>query len=82
MFTSAREVWPKILTTPLAIISIHLEGMVDTPSFLLYQHLHPWLQGNLVHVNIDFNLTEVPHNDFAIRFDAMLESFESGQFQE
>ena len=71
-----------MLTTPLAIISIHLEGMVDTLSYIVYHHLHPWLRGNIVHIDIDFNLTDVPHNDFGVRLDRMLESFETGKFQE
>jgi hypothetical protein len=80
--TTAREHWPKILTTPLAIISIHLEGMTDTPACLTYHHLQPWLQGNIVHIDLDFNMTDVPHNDWAIRLASMLDSFETGEFKE
>ena len=30
------EIWPKILVTPLVIISIQLEGMTDIPSLMAY----------------------------------------------
>jgi hypothetical protein len=80
--TTSREHWPKNLTTPLAIISIHLEDMTDTPSYLTYHHLQPWLKGNIVHVDLDFNMTDVPHNDWAFRFSDMLDAFETGAFQE
>ena len=79
--TSAREHWPKILITPLAIIPIHLEGMTDTPAHLTYTHLQPWLQGNTVHIDLDFNMTDVPHNDWAIRLDSMLNLFETEEFK-
>ena len=71
-----------MVTTPLAIISIHLEGMDDTPSLNMYYHLHPWLQGNLVHIDMDFNFNNVPHNDFASRLGSMLDAFETGDLQE
>jgi hypothetical protein len=38
--------------------------------------------GNIVHIDIDFNLTNVPPSDFVDRLDRMLESFETGKFQE
>jgi hypothetical protein len=79
--TTAREHWPKILVTPLAIISIHLEGMTDTPASLAYHHLQPWMQGNIVYFDIDFNMTDVPHNDWATRLDSMLDSFEKGELK-
>lgn len=60
----------------MAIISIRLEGMSGVPSFLAYQHLRDWLQGNIVHVDLDFNLDDVPHNDFEMRLNAMLHTFE------
>lgn len=66
----------------MAIISIHLEGMDDTPSLLTYYHLQPWLQGNLVHIDMDFNLDDVPHNDFQSRLDLMLDAFEMGELQQ
>jgi hypothetical protein len=80
--SSTREHWTKILTTLLAIISIHLEGMDDTPSLNMYHHLKPWLQGNLVHIDMDFNFSEVPHNDFEFRLGLMLDTFETGDLQE
>ena len=71
-----------MVTTPLAIISIHLEGMDDTPSLNTYYHLHPWLQGNLVHIDMDFNFNNIPHNDFASQLGSMLDAFETGGLQE
>jgi len=56
--------------------------MTDTPSLLAYHHLHPWLQGNLVHINMDFNFNGVSYNDFESRLDSMLNEFETGKFQE
>ena len=78
--TTAREHWPKILVTPLAIISIHLEGMNDTPSYLAYHHLQPWLLGNVVHVDLDFNMVDEAYHDWVIRFNRLLDSFETGEF--
>jgi hypothetical protein len=66
----------------LAIISIHLEGMDDTPSLNTYYHLLPWLMGNIVHVDMDFNFDDVSHNDFESRLGYMLDAFENGDFQE
>ncbi|KAF8801923.1 hypothetical protein BYT27DRAFT_7114038, partial [Phlegmacium glaucopus] len=80
--SSTREHWPKILTTKLVIISIHMEGMDDTPSLLTYYHLHPWLQGNLVHIEMDFNFDDGPHNDFESQLGLMLDAFETGDLQE
>jgi hypothetical protein len=56
--------------------------MNDTPSYLVYTHLQPWLQGNIIHIDLDFNLTDVPHNDWVTRLDRMLDSFETGEFKE
>jgi hypothetical protein len=56
--------------------------MNDTPAYLTYHHLQPWLQGNIVHVDLDFNMTDVPHNDWAIRLNSMLDYFETGEFKE
>ncbi|KAF8813074.1 hypothetical protein BYT27DRAFT_7085341, partial [Phlegmacium glaucopus] len=79
--TSTRQHWPQVLTTPLAIISIYLEGMKDTPSIITYHHLHPWLQGNLVHIDFDFNF-ENSTNDFNIRLNRMLDRFENGDLKD
>jgi hypothetical protein len=70
-----------ILTTPLAIISIRLEGMIHNPSILVYHHIHSWLHGNLVHVDFDFNL-EKYDNDFVTRLDMMLDRFINGDLKE
>lgn len=56
--------------------------MDDTPSLITYCHLHPWLQGNVVHIDMDFNFDDVPHNDFESRLDLMLNAFETGHLQE
>ncbi|EDR13074.1 uncharacterized protein LACBIDRAFT_308512 [Laccaria bicolor S238N-H82] len=80
--TTSRQLWPRIITSPVAIISIHLEGMNDIPSLLAYHHLHDWLHGNVVHVGLDFHLCDVPHNDFESQLDTMLAAFErKGQFE-
>ena len=50
--------------------------MGSKPSFLVYEHLHDWLQGNLVHIDLDFHFDEVPHNDFETRFNGMLDTLE------
>ena len=76
-----RENWPKIDTTPLAIISIHLEGIVDSTSLVTYHHLAPWLQGNLVLVDLVFNFDD-PQNNFQSQLDSMLQEFEEGNYKE
>ena len=68
--------WPKILIIPLVIIFIHLKGMTDIPSLIAYHHLHDWLQGNIVHIDMDFNLDDVPQNDFAYHLSNMLDRLE------
>jgi len=78
---TAREHWPKIIVNPLAIISIYLEGMADILARVTYNHLQTWLQGNIVHIELDFNMTDVPHNDWAVRLESMLDSFEIGEFK-
>jgi hypothetical protein len=55
--------------------------MGGIPAFLVYQHIHDWFQGNLVHIDLDFNLDEVPHNDFETRLNGMLDIFE-GRLQQ
>ena len=75
-----RENWPRIDTTPLATISIHLQGMVDSTSLVTYHHLAPWLQSNLVLVDLMFKFDD-PQNDFESRLD-MLQSFEEGDYKE
>jgi hypothetical protein len=67
--------------SPLAIISIHLQGMTDSPSILTYHHLAPWLHGNLVLVDLMFNF-EDPKNDMDSKLDCMLQEFEDGRFKE
>lgn len=56
--------------------------MDDTPSLLTYYHLQPWLQGNLAHIDIDFNFDDVPHNNFQARLELMLDAFETGDLQQ
>ncbi|KAF8800473.1 hypothetical protein BYT27DRAFT_7117398 [Phlegmacium glaucopus] len=79
--SSTRQNWPQVLATPLAIISIHLKGMNDTPSVVTYYHLLPWLQGNLVHVNLNFSF-QSSDNDFESRLNTMLDRFEFGDLKE
>ena len=73
--------WPKILITPLVIIFIHLEGMTDIPSLIAYHHLHDWLQGNIVHIDMDFNLDDVLRNEFAYFLKNMLDRLEIGDLK-
>ncbi|KIM40990.1 hypothetical protein M413DRAFT_28089 [Hebeloma cylindrosporum] len=81
--TSSRQIWPKMIISPLVIISIHLEGMSDIPSLLTYHHIRDWLRGNVVHIDLDFNFDDVPHNDFETRLNNMLDAFdETGEFWE
>ena len=58
--------------------------MDDTPSLNTYYHLHPWLQGNLIHIDMDFNFDDVPHNlnDFVSQLGLMLDAFETGDLKE
>ncbi|KAF8800814.1 hypothetical protein BYT27DRAFT_7116607, partial [Phlegmacium glaucopus] len=79
--SSTRQNWPQVLTTPLTIISIHLKGMNNTPSVVTYYHLLPWLQGNLVHVNLDFSF-QSSDNDFESRLNTMLDRFKFGDLKE
>ncbi|KIK03069.1 hypothetical protein K443DRAFT_131586 [Laccaria amethystina LaAM-08-1] len=78
---AGRENWPKIDTSPLAIISIHLQGMTDSPSILTYHHLAPWLHGNLVLIDLMFNFDD-PKNNFNSQMECMLHEFEEGQFKD
>ena len=57
---------------------IHLEDMTDVPGYMAYNHLYSWLHGNVLHVDMDFNLDDVPNNDFETRLNTMLSSFEKG----
>lgn len=43
--------------------------------------MQPWLQGNLVHVDLEFNFDQTD-NDFYHRFDMMLDKFEHRDLQE
>jgi hypothetical protein len=55
--------------------------MVDSTSLITYHHLAPWLQGNLVLVDLMFNF-EDPKNDFDSQLDSMLQDFEEGDYKE
>ena len=70
-----------MMTTPLAIISIHLQGMTDSPSILTYHHLAPYLHGNLVLVNLMFNFDK-PRRYFNFQLENMLQEFKDGEFKE
>ena len=56
--------------------------MSDVPARMAYHHLHSWLYGNVIHVELNFNL-DASYEDFATRLNTMLASFETGgDFQE
>ena len=55
--------------------------MVDSTSLVTYHHLAPWLQGNLVLVDLMFNFDD-PENDFESQLDTMLQDFEEGDYKE
>lgn len=55
--------------------------MVDSASFITYHHLVPWLQGNLVLVELIFNFDDT-NNNFDTQLDTMLQDFEDGHFKE
>jgi len=46
--TLIQENWPVINIERLAVVSIHLQGMWDTPGRVTLEILQPWLKGNLV----------------------------------
>jgi hypothetical protein len=56
---------------------------VDSPAAIVYHHLLPWLRGNLVYVELDFDfrVTKSRHN-FEDRLEEMLDVFISGPFKE
>jgi len=72
---------PKVITTPLANIAIHLEGMTDQGSIMTYHHLAEWLQGNLVLVDLTFHFDDL-NNQFESQLETMLETFETGALKE
>lgn len=55
--------------------------MKDVPSIIAYNHIQPWLGGNLVHVDIDFNFKGLNVQDFIARLDTMLDRFENGDLK-
>ena len=59
----------------------HLQGMVDSASLITYNHLAPWLQGNLVLVDLMFNFDD-SQNNFETQLDNMLQDFEEGDYKE
>ena len=70
-----------IITMPLAIIPIHLENMNHNLSIICYNHIEPWLQGNLVHVDFDFNFVNFD-NDVVVHLNMMLDRFGHGDLKE
>jgi len=54
---------------------------MDSTSLITYHHLAPWLQGNLVLVDLMFNFDD-PQNDFESQLDTMLQDFEEGDYKE
>lgn len=55
--------------------------MHDTTSISAYDRLQPWLLGNLVHVDFDFNF-EAGDNDFRTCLRSMFDRFEDGDLKE
>ena len=47
----------------------------------MYYHLMPWLQGNLVLVDLMFNFDDT-QNNFESQLDIMLQDFEEGDYKE
>ncbi|KAF8968065.1 hypothetical protein BDZ97DRAFT_1655612, partial [Flammula alnicola] len=69
---------------PLAIISIRLQGMASehTLAEMAYLHLHPYLLGNLVFLDLDFNiLAEEDQALFVERQVKLLQLFETGKLK-
>lgn len=54
---------------------------MDSTSIITYHHLAPWLQGNLVLVDLMFNFDD-PKNDFESQLDTLLQEFEEGEYRE
>lgn len=54
---------------------------MDSASLITYHHLAPWLQGNLVLVDLMFNFDD-PQNAFESQLDTMLQDFEEGEYKE
>jgi hypothetical protein len=48
---------------------------------MAYHHIYPWLKGNLIHVDLDFNF-EKPDHDFPERLNLMLDRFENGDLMQ
>jgi hypothetical protein len=72
MVSSTWENWPAINISPLAIISFRLQGMRDTLGNTSFETLQPWLEGNLVHFDINFDwLTTDDEIDFDETLDEM-----------
>ena len=55
--------------------------MIDSPSFITYHHLSPWLHGNLVLVDLTFNFDD-PKNHFESKLNDMLDRFDGGDLKE
>jgi hypothetical protein len=53
--------------------------MKDVPSVIAYHHIQPWLMGNLIHVDFDFNLERM--EDVTVRLNTMLDRFENGDLK-
>jgi hypothetical protein len=69
----------------LAIISIRLEGMMDagTPALMAYNHIYPWLRGNLAYIDLDFNLIDDNgYENFVNRQTQLMNMFETGELKE
>jgi hypothetical protein len=75
--TSIRENWPIINVEKLAIVSIHLQGMRDTPASVTFEILQPYLRGNLVFFDVQFNLLDEETSvGFWVAMEALLNDLE------
>ena len=81
--SSTRESFPRCVSEPLAIVSITLQGLADDgPSRLIFDHLVPYLSGNLCYAHLDFNFGSVPEiTSFSERLETLETLFESGELQ-
>ena len=55
--------------------------MINSPSFITYHHLSPWLHGNLILVDLIFNFND-PKNDFESKLGDILDCFDGGDLNE
>lgn len=78
-----RQLLPTLDSTPLLIISFRLEGMEPNgyPPNATFHELFHWLPGNLVMVDIPFNLDADHIADFKDDMDKLMSRLETGDLQ-